>query len=68
MSLCRQTELRVSLGVDLKGAAELVELVDVRCAEIRRQCREHLIGRDVQRLGLDPVDLDVELRHHRAER
>ena len=61
-------ELRVGLGVDLEGAAELVELVDVGGAHIGRQRGEDLVRGDVQDLGLDPVDLDVVLRHRRAER
>ena len=64
----RQAELRIRLRIDLEGAAELVELVDVGRAQVGRQRREDLVGRDVQGLGLDPVHLDVELRHHRAER
>ena len=64
----RQAELRVRLRIDLEGAAELVELVDEGRTHVGRQRREDLVGRDMQRLGLDPVHLDVELRHHRAER
>ena len=60
-----RAELRVGLNVDLEHAAELVELVDVGRAEIARERREHLVCRQMQRLGLDAVDLDVELRHGR---
>ncbi len=67
MSRCGQPKLRIRLRIDLEGAAELVELVDVGGAHVRGQRRKNLVGRDVQYLGLDPVYFDIVLRHRRTE-
>jgi len=63
-----QPERRIRLRVDLKHAAELVELRDVRRPEIGREGGEHLVESDVQSLRLDPVYFDAQLRRQRAKR
>ena len=60
--------LRIRLHIDLEGAAELVELIDVARSDIAGEHVEHIADRDVQRLRLHPVDHHAHLRHAGAER
>ena len=62
---CRRPQSRSSclgLQVDLPGAAEQVEVVDVVAAERRLQRVEHVADADAERLHLVAVDIEVELR------
>jgi hypothetical protein len=63
-----QPERRVRLGIDLKHAAELVELRDICRPKVGRERGEDLIERDVQGLRLYPVHLDAQLRRRSAKR
>ena len=56
---------RFALHVDLPGAAEQVEVVDVGAAEHRLQRIEDGGNVDAQRLHLLPVDIEIELRRIR---
>ena len=47
----------------LVGAPEAVEVVHVQRAQVHLQRLEHVRELDVLALGLDAVDVDVELRH-----
>ena len=60
-------EGRVGLDVDLPGAAEAVEVVDVVAAQVRLQRVEDVGQRHPHRLGLLAVDVHVELRRAGAE-
>ncbi len=55
-------EVLVGLDVDLPGAAEQVEVVDVEAAERALQRGEHVVDVDAQRLRLVAVEIEVELR------
>ena len=63
----RGAERRVGLRDHLLGAAEVVEVVDVEAAEIDLQRLEDVGDGDVLLLGLDAVDVGVELRNAGAE-
>src|SRR6266404_421888 len=56
-------ERGIRLRDDLVGAAETVEVVDVERAEVHLQRLEHVREPHVLALGLDAIDVDVELRH-----
>jgi hypothetical protein len=58
----------IGLGIDLEGAAEPVELVDVGRAEIGLERLEDVAQGHPERLGLDPVDRHRQLRRAGAER
>ena len=60
--------VRLGLHPDLVDAAELVEVVHVRRAEVRLQRREHVAERDVEQLDLFAIDVDEHLRHAGTER
>ena len=60
-------EGRVGLDVDLPGAAEAVEVVDVVAAQARLQRVEDVGERHPHRLGLLAVDVHVELGRAGAE-
>ena len=60
-------ERRVGLDVDLPGAAEAVEVVDVVAAQVRLQRVEDVGQRHAHRLDLLAVDVHVELRRAGAE-
>ena len=53
-------EVGLSLHVDLPGAAEPVEVVDVERAQVDLQGVEQLGDRDARQLGLVAVDVEVE--------
>ena len=57
----------VGLDVDLPGAAEAVEVVDVQRAEVDLQRVEHLVIDTPMRLGLGAVDVQVQPRRVGAE-
>ena len=57
----------VGLDVDLPGAAEAVEVVDVVAAQVHLQRVEDVGQRHAHRLGPCPVDVHVELRRAGAE-
>jgi len=63
-----QAKLRIRLSIDLKHTTELVELCQIARLKINRQRRKHLIDGDAQRLRLDTIDFDPQLRRDRAER
>ena len=65
--LGRAAETAVGLELDLPGAAELVEVVDVERAHVDLQGVEDVADAHAHRLGLDAVDVGVELRRVRAE-
>ncbi len=48
-------------------AAELVEAVDVKRAQVHPQRLIHVVERQAQGLGLGPVDIQVQLRRLRPE-
>jgi hypothetical protein len=52
---------RVGLDVDLPGAAELVELIDVIPAHVHLESRKDILDRHLQRLDLGAVDVHEEL-------
>ena len=62
-----RAEGRVGLGDHVLGAAEVVEVVDVEAAEVDLQRLEDIGDGDVFLLGLDAVDVGVELRNAGAE-
>ncbi len=55
-------EVGVALDVDLPGAAEQVEVVDVERAQVDLQGVEQLGDRDARQLGLVAVDVQVQPR------
>ncbi len=59
-------EGRVRLDVDLPGAPEADEVVDVVAAEVDLERREDVTHRDAARLALGAVDVDEELGRVRA--
>ena len=61
-------EARFGLRGDLPCSAKLVEVVDVRGAEVHAERAEEILQRDAELLGLFAVDVRVELRHARAIR
>ena len=63
-----QAKLRIRLHIDLKDAAELVELTDIARSQIGRERGEHFVDGDLQRLRLGAVHVDLHLRHGGAER
>ena len=56
-------ERRIRLRDYLEGAAETVEVVDVERAQVHLQGLEHVRKLHVLALGLDAIDIDVELRN-----
>ena len=58
----RPAEVLVGLDVDLPGAAEQVEVVDVQTAQRALQRGEHVVDLHAQRLRLVAVEVEVELR------
>ena len=60
-------EAGVGLDVDLPGAAELVEVVDVVAAQVDLEGVEDVAQGHAHRLALGAVDVDVELRRRGAE-
>ena len=65
--LGRAAERAVGLELDLPGAAELVEVVDVQRAHVDLQRVEDVADAHAHRLDLDAVDVGVQLRRVRAE-
>ena len=59
--------LLLGQDVDLPGAAELVEQVDVVAAHVGRERVEHVFHGHGQRAALGAVDIDIELRRVGAE-
>ena len=59
----------VSIGLDrhLPVAAKIVEAVDIQRAQVHLQRLIHIVERNAQRLGLEPVDVHEKLRRVRAE-
>ena len=53
---------RLGLDIDLPGAAEHVEVVDVEAAERRLQGVEDVADLDAQHLRLVAVDVEIDLR------
>ena len=60
--LDRVAERRLGLDIDLPGAAEQVEVVDVEAAERRLQRVEDVADLDAQHLRLVAVDVETDLR------
>ncbi len=56
-------ERRIGLDLHLVGAAEPVEVVHVQRAQVDLHGVEHIRDRHAQLLGLDAVQVGVELRH-----
>ena len=55
-------KLRIGLNVDLPGAAEDVEVVDVVAAERRLQRVENVADLDAEHLRLVAIDIEIDLR------
>ena len=62
MSSTVVAERRLGLDIDLPGAAEHVEVVDVVAAERRLQGIEDVGDLDAQHLRLVAVDIEIDLR------
>ena len=62
MSLGARAVVRQRLRIDLEHVTEFVELGDVGRSDIGRQGGKDVADRDAERLRLDAVDVDVELR------
>ena len=60
--LDRIAELRLGLDIDLPGAAEQVEIVDVKSAKRRLQRVEDVADLDPEHLRLVAVDVEADLR------
>ena len=58
---------RVGLGDNLEGAAQEVEVVDVRRAHVELQGAEHRGGIQAKLLGAHAVDIGVDRGRTRAE-
>ena len=63
MSSAVDAERRVGLRDHLIRAAELVEVVHVRRAEIDAQRLEHVVERNAELLHLVAIDVGEQLRH-----
>ncbi len=57
----------VRLDIDLKHLIEFVEQIDKRRAQISLQGIKHIRQRDLQGLGLGPIDVQIELGAADAE-
>ena len=53
---------RVGLDIDLPGAAEHIEVVDVETAQRRLQRVEDIADLDAEHLGLVAIDIEIDLR------
>ena len=62
MSSIASRNARLGLDIDLPGAAEQVEVVDVEAAERRLQRVEDVADLDAQHLRLVAVDVETDLR------
>ena len=62
-----QPVLVIGLDIDLEGAPELIELIDISRAEIALQGIEHIIHIHPELARLDPVHRDRDLRRAGAE-
>ena len=58
---------RVGLDVDLEHLVELVEQVDIGRPQVGLQGVEDVVQGNIQRLGLGPVDVEIELGAAGAE-
>jgi hypothetical protein len=56
-------KLRIGLGDHLIGAAEAIEVIDVKRPEVNLQGLEHIRERHALRFGLRPVNVCVKLWH-----
>ena len=59
--LCAVAKRRVGLDVDLPGAAENIEVVDVETAERRLKCVENIADLDAEHLRLVAIDVEIDL-------
>ena len=53
----------IGLGNDLEGAAEAVEVIQIKGAEINLHRLEEILQWNALLLGFDAIDVGVELRH-----
>ncbi len=60
-------EWRVGLNVDLPGAIEIREVIDVERTQVDFHCREDVLQRYPDRLGLVAVDVGLDLRRVDSE-
>src|ERR1700741_4355367 len=63
-----RSKIAVSLNVYLIGAAEKIEVVDIKSAKIGLQGVEDVRDRHLEPLHFCPVDIDKELGYLRAQR
>ena len=59
--VCTGAGAGVGLDVDLPGAAELVELIDVKPAHVDLESSKDVLDRHLERLDLGAVDVHEEL-------
>jgi hypothetical protein len=61
-------ECSIRLNANLIRSVEFVEVVDVNRSQIGLQRREHVVQMDSHPLGLDAVDVEINLRHAGTKR